>query len=237
MSDLAKPETTEAERIAAVYAKRHDGGRYSLFNEAHRRMLQETEGALLDLLGKSLGSGSTPDLSKARVLDVGCGGGYWLRRLLDWGVSPANLCGMDLLPDRVERARDHLPAAADIRLADAQAIPWPDGHFEIVTQFVMFSSVLDPEVRSAIAREMMRVKAPRGCILWYDFHMDNPRNPDVKGMGRGEIARLFPGCSIELRRVNVVPPVARGLLPRYRALYNAVAWMPWVRSHWVGVVR
>lgn len=226
----------EADRIASVYAKRQDGGRYSLFSMAHRLMLQETEGALLDLLGGTLVPGGVPDLAPARVLDVGCGGGYWLRRMLDWGVSPANLCGIDLLPDRVERARTHLPAAADVRLADAQVIPWPDDYFQIVTQFVMFSSVLDAEVRAAIAREMIRVKAPDGCILWYDFHVDNPRNPDVKGMRRGEIERLFPGHQLRMRRVNLAPPLARALLPRYRVLYNASGWLPWARTHWAGVL-
>jgi SAM-dependent methyltransferase len=237
---MTEPPATpapEAERIAAAYARRQDPGRYSFFNQAHLLSLQETERALLVLLGRALDAGGGRDLSGARILDVGCGGGYWLRRMLDWGVAPANLHGMDLLPDRVERARAHLPAAADIRQADGQAIPWPDGHFQVVSQFVMFSSVLDPAVRTAIAREMMRVTAPGGCILWYDFHVDNPRNKDVRGVRRGEIERLFPGFAFDARRVNLAPPVARALLPRYRAVYEVLRSVAWGRTHWVGVLR
>lgn len=230
-------QPTESERIHAAYSRRDGHARYTFFNRAHLLSLQEVEREMLDLLGRALDRNGSRDLSTVRVLDVGCGGGYWLRRLIDWGVAPANAHGMDLLPDRVERARAHLPAACDIRLADGQAIPWPDGHFGLVSQFVMFSSVLSPEVRAAIAGEMLRVTAPGGLILWYDFHVDNPRNPDVKGVTMGEVRRLFPGCAIEARRVTVAPPLARVLLPRFGVVYNLVRMVPGVRTHWVGIIR
>lgn len=233
MTTVGQDPPDEAARIAAAYARRTDPGRYSSFNLAHLLAQQETERAILALLRPRVAG---RDLAGLRALDVGCGGGYWLRRMIDWGLAPANLCGLDIQPERVERARVSLPAACDLRAGDARALPWPDGHFDIVTQFVMFSSVLDPDVRSAIAREMLRVKAPGGCIVWYDFLMDNPRNPDVKGMGRGEISRLFPGCSVELRRVNLVPPLARVLLPRFRVVYHLAGWVVWGRSHWVGII-
>lgn len=233
----SRPEVLdEAERIRLVYAKRENRGRYSFFNQAYLLALQEVEREMLALLGRALDRTGSRDLSATRVLDVGCGGGYWLRRLIDWGVAPANAHGMDLLPDRVERARTHLPAACDIRLADGQAIPWPDGHFGLVSQFVMFSSVLSDEVRAAIAREMLRVTAPGGHILWYDFHVDNPRNRDVRGVRLGEVRRLFPGCGVEARRVTVAPPLARKLLPRFAGVYEVVRLVPGVRTHWVGVV-
>lgn len=227
----------EAERIRAAYAKRENRGRYSFFNKAYLLALQEVEREMLALLGQALDRTGSRDLSGTRALDVGCGGGYWLRRMIDWGIDPAHAHGMDLLPDRVERARSHLPAACDIRLADGQAIPWPDGHFGLVSQFVMFSSVLSPEVRAAIAGEMLRVTAPGGLILWYDFHVDNPRNPDVKGVTMGEVRRLFPRCAIEARRVTVAPPLARMLLPRFGMVYNLVRMVPVVRTHWVGIIR
>ncbi|MBK6732979.1 MAG: class I SAM-dependent methyltransferase [bacterium] len=227
----------EAERIREAYAKRENRGRYSFFNKAYLLALQEVERELLFLMGRALDRAGSQDLSQTRALDVGCGGGYWLRRMIDWGVDPANAHGLDLLPDRVERALTRLPAACDIRQADARAIPWPDGHFGLVSQFVMFSSVLSREVRAAIASEMLRVAAPGGLILWYDFHVDNPRNPDVKGVRMGEVRRLFPGAEIEARRVTVAPPLARVLLPRFAVVYNLVRLVPGVRTHWVAVIR
>lgn len=235
---ITRPDIgSESDRIRAAYAKRENRGRYSFFNKSYLLALQEVEREMLALLGQALDRTGSRDLSGTRALDVGCGGGYWLRRMIDWGIEPANAHGMDLLPDRVERARSHLPAACDIRLADGQAIPWPDGHFGLVSQFVMFSSVLSFDVRAAIAGEMLRVTAPGGLILWYDFHVDNPRNPDVRAVKMGEVRNLFPGCNIEARRVTVAPPLARALLPRFLGVYNLVRLVPVVRTHWVGVGR
>ncbi|MDI6792500.1 MAG: hypothetical protein QME81_06490 [bacterium] len=46
-------------------------------------------------------------------------------------------------------------------------------------------------MRQRIASEMLRVLKPDG-ILWYDFHMDNPKNTDVKGVKKKEVKQLFP---------------------------------------------
>jgi len=237
MTKVQPDVPSEAERIREAYAKRENLGRCSFFNKSYLLALQEVERELLFLLGRALKRTGSHDLSQTRALDVGCGVGYWLRRMIDWGIAPANAHGIDLLSDRVERARAHLPAACDIRHADARALPWPDGHFGLVSQFVMFSSVLAPELRVAIAREMLRVTAPGGLILWYDFHVDNPRNPDVKGVRMGEVRRLFPGTEIEARRVTLAPPLARVLLPRFQAVYNLLRMVPGMRTHWVTVIR
>jgi len=56
---------------------------------------------------------------------------------------------------------------------------------------------------------MCRVLKPEGLILWYDYHMDNPKNPDVKGVWSHEIYELFPGCEIRLQRATLAPPIVR----------------------------
>jgi len=35
-------------------------------------------------------------------------------------------------------------------------------------------------MNQGIATEMLRVLKPDGIILWYDYHMNNPKNPGVK---------------------------------------------------------
>lgn len=226
----------ESNRISEVYRNRIVGNRYSPFNRAHLLMLQESEREMLSLLGIVLAEIGIQDLAPMKVLDVGCGSGYWLRRMIDWGAVPGNACGLDILPERVESARSRLPAACDIRRADAQNIPWPDGQFGVVSQFVMFSSVLSQEVRASIAREMSRVTAANGCILWYDFHVNNPRNPDVRAVRIDEVARLFPGFRIRTRRVNLAPPIARALLPKSGPAYHLANLVPFLRTHDVAVL-
>src|SRR3989442_4123843 len=90
----------------------------------------------------------------------------------------------------------------------------PDATSDMVLQSLLFTSILDGEVRRAVAREMLRVVRQDGWILWYDFHVDNPWNPDVRRVGRREMAALFPGCHIELQRLTLAPPLSRRGPPR-----------------------
>ena len=53
---------------------------------------------------------------------------------------------------------------------------------------------------------MLRVVKPQGLILWYDFRYNNPRNPNVQGIGATEIRGLSPGRQVELRKVTLAPP-------------------------------
>jgi len=41
-------------------------------------------------------------------------------------------------------------------------------------------------MKKKIAGEMLRVLKPSGFILWYDYHMNNPKNPDVRGLRKGD---------------------------------------------------
>lgn len=48
-------------------------------------------------------------LADRKILDVGCGSGGELRRFIEYGASPENLFGIDLLPDRIKRAKELNP--------------------------------------------------------------------------------------------------------------------------------
>ncbi len=105
-----------------------------------------------------------------------------------------------------------------------------------MSQFVVFSSILDSDVRKAVAAEMLRVLRPGGLVLWYDFHRDNPRNPDVTGIRKSEVERLFPGCSIELRPATVAPPLARSVGARLPWALGVLGAMSWLKTHHVGII-
>ncbi|MGH9709923.1 MAG: class I SAM-dependent methyltransferase, partial [Candidatus Acidiferrales bacterium] len=143
-----------------------------------------------------------------RILDVGCGRGDLLRQLLSYDAEPSCLFGLDLLNDRVQEARRFSPHFYFVCGSGSQ-LPFPDGSFELVVQFTVFTSVLSESFRRSMASEILRVMSPGGRLLWYDFAYDNPRNPDVRGIGRAEIRRLFPGCTMKLRRVTLAPPLGR----------------------------
>jgi hypothetical protein len=60
-------------------------------------------------------------------------------------------------------------------------------------------------------------------MLWYDFLFNNPRNPDVRGVKRPEIERLFPGYKITGRRLTLAPPLGRPIARLCCPLYHVLA--------------
>ena len=120
-------------------------------------------------------------------------------------------------PDMRDETGRLMSRGPDVRIGDASSLPWSDRTFDIVIQSTLFSSILDGEMKRSIAREMTRVLKPGGCVIWYDLRINNPRNPNVKGIGQREVRSLFPDLSIRLARVSLAPPLARILVP--------VSWM------------
>src|SRR5258705_13426782 len=97
----------EVERIRAAYGRRADGDRrYSWFSPGHLFLIHQRERAMLRTLSR-LG---WTDLRQKRMLDLGCGDGYWLREFLKWGVPPDGAVGLDVVGGRVRRARAQSPA-------------------------------------------------------------------------------------------------------------------------------
>lgn len=171
-------------------------------------MVQERERQLLALLRRY---GSAP-LTPKKILEIGCGTGYWLRKFIKWGARPENITGIDLLPDRFTEATHLCPVTVNLLCANASHLEFEDSTFDLVLQSTVFTSILDPIMKQQVAGEMLRVLKPEGLILWYDYHMNNPRNPDVKDVKSREIHALFPGRQIRLHRVTLAPLSHVGLL-------------------------
>ena len=222
----------EAARIAAEYERRArelPADYYALCRPANLLMHEQTLRACVGMLSRA----SLFPPQGQRILEVGCGCGGWLLELMQWGADPAALCGIDLSGERIDRARERIPTA-DLRTGNASDLPWPDESFDLVSQFTVFTSILDAGLKRAVAAEMLRVLRPGGAILWFDFRFNNPRNPNVRGVSAGEIRSLFAGCRIQLTPALLAPPLAR-----------LVAGWSWTlaellhsqRSHYAGLIQ
>ena len=238
-TDYLYPETAAAEeaRIRKVYSKRKDtafySGLYSCFNPGHLFMAQERERRILGLLQQH----GNEDLKSKNLLEIGCGGGHWLREFIKWGALPENVVGIDLLEDRVAEARRLCPSGVKIQCGSAAKLEFLDESFDLVLQSTVFTSILDSSLKQQVASEMMRVVKREGLILWYDYHVNNPRNSDVRGVKRREIYQLFPGCRIMLKRITLLPPLTRLLVPySYLACY-LLGKLPPLCTHYLGVIE
>jgi hypothetical protein len=80
------------------------------------------------------------------------------------------------------------------------------------------------------------VLRPGGAVLWYDFRYGNPRNPNVRGLRRAEIAALFPGFDERLELVTLMPQLARRLGRITSVAYPALARLRPLRTHYVGLL-
>ena len=220
----------EAARVKYVYSQRRR--QYVWGSVSHEFESQERERQTLALLRRH---GFMP-LTEKKILDVGCGSGTWLQQFIRWGARPELVTGIDLLRGALAKARATLPAAVRLERGNAAALPFRSGLFDIVLQSTMFTSVLDPSIREQIAAEMLRVLKPNGLILWYDFLLNNPLNPDVRGVRKREIFALFSGCTFDLRRVNLLPPVLRWLAPRSWFLTYMLGRVRPFCSHYLGVI-
>ena len=175
-------------------------------------------------------------LENRTLVDVGCGQGARLIDWLQWGAPCGHLAGIELDAEQAQAARGALPGA-DIRVGDARTLPWRGASFDVVSQSLLFTSILAPAVKRKIASEMLRVLKPDGLILWYDFRYDNPRNPNVRGIEAGEIRSLFPACRVKLQKVTLAPPIARILVPLSWIAALALEKIPFLRTHYLGVIR
>ncbi len=172
--------------------------------------------------GRPCRSGSAPcsacsrrlawhDLSRLRLLEVGCGAGGNLLELLRLGFAPAHLSGIELLPERLAAARAALPEAVALSGGDALDAPVPEQSLDIVFVSTVFSSLLDDAYQQRLAEAMWDWLKPGGAVLWYDFTVDNPRNPDVRGVPLARLRALFPQGRLRHRRVTLAPPLARAV--------------------------
>ena len=227
-------DDAEAHRIREVYARRAGAGSgvYGWDRAGHLFMVQDLERRMLAALRRH----HLLPLAGRRILEIGCGSGHFMRELVKWGADPGLLTGIDLVEDRLAAARRRLPEEVRLENRNAAASGYAAGEFDLILQMTVFTSILDPEMRRRVAGEMLRLLAPGGRIIWYDFRVNNPRNPDVRGVGRGEIGRLFPGCTVECRAVTLAPPLARALAPISWSLSGLLNAVPLLRSHYLAVL-
>ena len=227
MRDLVRLKNEYTERSTRLAGN----NRYSPFNSAHLFLLQQRQRATLQLFKKQ----GILSLKNQRVLEVGCGGGAVFPEYLGYGISLSQLHGTDLLFDRLQSAQYQFQSN-QLTQANAQYLPYKDASFDIILQYMMFSSLLDADLRLAIAHDIRRVLRPSGFIIWYDFWL-NPRNQHTVGLGKSEVRRLFPNCTYQFKRVTLAPPLARRIVPFSWTVARLLEKINMFNSHHLVIIR
>jgi ubiquinone/menaquinone biosynthesis C-methylase UbiE len=225
----------EVRRIRTVFAQRKEGrvSEWIPHLNLYGRYVYYDRTAVLVHALRQLNVNS---LAGMQVLDVGCGGGTLLRYLFDFGARPRNCFGIDVLPDALGSAKELSPNTSFF-VANAARIPFADQAFDLVFQSMVLTSVLDTKIKQTIASEMLRVLRKRGRVVWYDFMFDNPRNKNVRGIGRREIRELLPGCTLRFWRLTLAPPIGRILGAVSPFLFHLFSRVPFLCTHYLCIAE
>jgi SAM-dependent methyltransferase len=217
----------ERERIERVYAGyRRDARRrraWSAANEGNVAMREEVLRTLRELAPEAW-------TGEGRVLDAGCGTGWWLERLAREGMAPCRLVGVDLLAKRVRAARARAPGATVLE-GDVRSLPLPEGSCALVVLFTVLSAMGSQEDVRAALRESRRVLAPGGMVAVWEPRVWSP-NSHTRLVGLGEL-RAALGDDLRVRSVTLAPPLAR----HAGRLYGALVRVPLLRTHRLVVAR
>lgn len=125
-----------------------------------------------------------------KLLEVGVGAGT---DFINWVRNGAVATGVDLTPEGVALTRERLALeglTADVQVADAENLPFPDATFDIVYSWGVLHH--SPDTRRAI-REVHRVLKPGGTAIIMVYH--HPSWVGLMLWGLHYAARMRPWVS------------------------------------------
>ncbi len=93
----------------------------------------------------------------SKILDLGCGEGLFIKRLLKLGIPEKNITGCDM--DRFENLDSSFQF---IKVNLDEPLPLPEQSFQLVTALEVIEHLENPR---ALVREMARVLAPGGTAV------------------------------------------------------------------------
>ena len=107
-----------------------------------------------------------------RVLDVGCGPGYFTRMLAEEVGPEGSVVGVDAAPEMTEYAsrKARRLANCQFQAGTAASLAFADAAFDVVVSSLMVHHLVAEERLQAV-REMRRVLRPGGTLLLADFRI------------------------------------------------------------------
>lgn len=218
----------EENRLRHAYARRGPVEGRLTGNRGQARIVEERDRSLR----ATISGLPTP---AAELLEIGCGVGDIVSALVAEGFAHHG-CGLDILPEAIERGRRIHPEI-DFHVGNAARLPFDDGRFDVVLASTVLSSVPPGELRVAVLGEVDRVLRPGGLFVWYDMRRRNPFNPDVRPFVPAEVKAALPIYETTWRPTTLVPQIARRLGFTTPVTYPLLGLLPILRTHTCGAAR
>ena len=148
-------------------AKKEDVKEFWEHEACGERYGAEQDRLRYELEPEILGFGGFDSAAGKRVLEIGVGMGADFMR---WVRAGAVATGVDLTQRAVDLTRRRLEGeglTADVRIADAESLPFPDDHFDVVYSWGVLHHTPRPD---QALREAQRVLAPGGELRLMLYH-------------------------------------------------------------------
>lgn len=182
-------------------------------------------------------------LEGARILDIGCGVGTYVRRFREYSDD---VHGVEVEEDRVREASLELP---NIHLGRGEALPFPDDHFDLVFSNEVIEHVDDDAMTISEAVRVTRaggrvvIFAPnrlypfethgayfRGryrfgnipLVNWLPDPLRDRFAPHVRAYTQRGLQRLFRGLPVRIEHHRVIYPGFDNLSARHPAIGGAL---------------
>lgn len=130
------------------------------------------------------------DVSRVRLLDIGCGGGVLTEEFARMGCQAV---GIDISPRSIAVAQDHAAQSGlsiDYRTGEATSLPFEEGSFEAVSCCDMLEHVADWE---RVIAESARVLKPGGLFLFDTINRtQKSKAVMIHGLQKSSFIRLMP---------------------------------------------
>lgn len=130
------------------------------------------------------------DLSRVRLLDIGCGGGVLTEEFARMGCQAV---GIDISPRSIAVAQAHAAQSGlsiDYRTGEATSLPFEEGSFEAVSCCDMLEHVSDWE---RVIAESARVLKPGGLFLFDTINRtQKSKAVMIHGLQKSSFIRLMP---------------------------------------------
>ena len=152
-------------------------------------------------------------------IDIGCGNGAFTEVLIA-RCAPAAVTGVDPSEGQLAYARARPGAKrAEFRVADAQALPFPDNSFDAATMALVIVFIPDPRMA---ARELVRVVRPGDVVATYvwefpdgfppaplaaamkDLGLAPPERPNVQASARGAMQAIWKEAGLTAIETEVI---------------------------------
>ncbi|PRR80947.1 class I SAM-dependent methyltransferase [Clostridium vincentii] len=152
------------------------------------------------------------DINPKSLLDVGCGTGNILLKLC--GNKNIKLYGLDLSEKMIETAENKLNGRAELKVGDAEFMPWQENSFEVIICNASFHHYPNPE---KVLLEMKRLLKENGKVVIGDptaplilrqamnLFCKISNNGDYKIYSKKEIKELLIKCGFkpfDFKRIN-----------------------------------